>query len=425
LSDFILAGETSLQLLTLKLLYLLFTTPSTQEYFYTNDLRVLVDILIRNLLDLPPDAAALRHTYLRVLYPLLAQTQLKQPPHYKCEEIRKLLAILAGAQPIPEYSDDGAGSGLWGHFEEADETTKRLVTRCRTVLWLKDPKTTASDLRAALDSGTPISPVDVVSGEKIPPAPPIPRKLRKRNASKTASGFLAPQLDSARDSALSVFEIAAQREKPGVITPSRKASLRAVASKKEKPLPPKTRRSTWSRRAKVAEPSAPELGPSDRTASLPAEEEEAQHERLFETSALARVTSQDQDQPPPIKQAPPAPKARRRRGKRRKKDDEGGGSEGDVVLTEGPPTLAVAMDKTLSGSETGSPRASVAEALSTAQAEAMDSINEALERANLSATSTPKVKTVLAPPSPAPPRGVPGPTFSLERSPFIGDEEDD
>lgn len=116
-------SETSLQLLTLKLLYLLFTTPSTQEYFYTNDLHVLVDILIRNLLDLPSDSAALRHTYLRVLYPLLAHTQLKQPPHYKGEEIRKLLAVLAGAQAIEDYGDDDTGSRVWGHFEEADETT--------------------------------------------------------------------------------------------------------------------------------------------------------------------------------------------------------------------------------------------------------------------------------------------------------------
>src|ERR1700761_7472405 len=42
----------SAQLLILKLLYLLFTTPSTYEYFYTNDLHVLVDVIIRNLLDL-------------------------------------------------------------------------------------------------------------------------------------------------------------------------------------------------------------------------------------------------------------------------------------------------------------------------------------------------------------------------------------
>lgn len=39
-------------LLILKILYLLFTTSGTQEYFYTNDLCVLVDVFIRELCDL-------------------------------------------------------------------------------------------------------------------------------------------------------------------------------------------------------------------------------------------------------------------------------------------------------------------------------------------------------------------------------------
>ena len=60
-----LVGETSLQLLILKLLYLIFTTPETYEYFYNNDLRVLVDVFIRELYDLPDDAeSVLRHSTL-------------------------------------------------------------------------------------------------------------------------------------------------------------------------------------------------------------------------------------------------------------------------------------------------------------------------------------------------------------------------
>src|SRR5579862_5312017 len=51
-----ITGEMSLQLLILKLLYLIFTTPQTYEYFYSNDLRVLVDVFIRELCDLPDDA---------------------------------------------------------------------------------------------------------------------------------------------------------------------------------------------------------------------------------------------------------------------------------------------------------------------------------------------------------------------------------
>ncbi len=41
-----------MQLLVLKILYLLFTTKGTSEYFYTNDLCVLVDVFLREIIDL-------------------------------------------------------------------------------------------------------------------------------------------------------------------------------------------------------------------------------------------------------------------------------------------------------------------------------------------------------------------------------------
>ncbi|KAI9707134.1 MAG: hypothetical protein M1836_000094 [Candelina mexicana] len=159
-------SETSLQLLILKLLYLLFTTRSTYEYFYTNDLRVLVDVIIRNLLDLPEESTALRHTYLRVLYPLLAHTQLRHAPHYKRDEICKLLTMMTTVR--------GA------HFAPADETTVRLVGRCVKVPWLKDD-----------------------------PADDLARRM------------LGTHLVEAGESTLSVMEVAAHKEKPGILTPSR------------------------------------------------------------------------------------------------------------------------------------------------------------------------------------------------------------
>ncbi|KAJ4388020.1 pre-rRNA processing [Gnomoniopsis smithogilvyi] len=161
--------ETSLQLLILKLLYLLFTTKATYEYFYTNDLRVLLDVIIRNLLDLPDESMALRHTYLRVLYPLLAHTQLSHPPHYKRQEILKVLQILSGEGNT--------------HFAPADETTVRLVDRVSKVRWLTE------------------------SGE-----------------SEIARKFLGISLSHSQTaSSVSVVDVAAVMEKPGVKTPSRKA----------------------------------------------------------------------------------------------------------------------------------------------------------------------------------------------------------
>ncbi|RKF80895.1 Protein dip1 [Golovinomyces cichoracearum] len=116
--------ETSLQLLILKLFYLLFTTPATYEYFYTNDLRVLLDVIIRNLNDLPSELNPLRHTYLRVLHPLLAYTQLKEPPQYKRDEVLDVLsALISPRNP---------------HWEPADDTTIRLVKRVFEVSWLNE-----------------------------------------------------------------------------------------------------------------------------------------------------------------------------------------------------------------------------------------------------------------------------------------------
>jgi hypothetical protein len=162
--------ETSLQLLILKLLYLLFTTNATYEYFYTNDLRVLLDVILRNLLDLPNELISLRHTYLRVLYPLVAHTQLNQPPHYKREEIVKVLSILGGSANA--------------HWEPADETTVRLVERVAKVAWLRDE--------------------EISEGE-------VARKLLGISLSPTQTA-----------SSISVLDVAAVTEKPGVQTPSRK-----------------------------------------------------------------------------------------------------------------------------------------------------------------------------------------------------------
>ncbi len=61
-TDALAPGNTAeglcIQLLILKVLYLLFTTAGTYEYFYTNDLRVLLDVFIRELVDIPDESQA-------------------------------------------------------------------------------------------------------------------------------------------------------------------------------------------------------------------------------------------------------------------------------------------------------------------------------------------------------------------------------
>lgn len=107
-----------MQLLLLKILYVLFTTKGTSEYFYTNDLCVLVDVFLRELVDLDEESDSLRHTYLRVLHPLLTKTQLRDIP-YKRSQILVALESLIRNHCI----------------RDVNPTTKRLVDRCLSGDW--------------------------------------------------------------------------------------------------------------------------------------------------------------------------------------------------------------------------------------------------------------------------------------------------
>ncbi|KAF1838012.1 hypothetical protein BDW02DRAFT_490098 [Decorospora gaudefroyi] len=185
-------SETSLQLLILKVLYLLFGNPSTAEYFYTNDLHVLVDVILRNLIDLPhdsPAANALRHTYLRVLHPILTHSQISKPPHYKRDDLLRLLHLLVT-------------SG--NHFAPVDETTVRLVNRCTSVPWLHPPAAPAPAAHHNGHNSTTHSPVDhVANGQK-----------------EYARRALGMTVQDGGESSTSVLEIAGHTAQPGVQTPS-------------------------------------------------------------------------------------------------------------------------------------------------------------------------------------------------------------
>ncbi|KAG6917370.1 hypothetical protein DXG01_002835 [Tephrocybe rancida] len=107
-----------MQLLILKILYVLFTTKGTSEYFYTNDLCVLVDVFLREIVDLDEDSESLRHTYLRVLHPLLTKTQLRDIPYKRPQIVYALESLVANAR-----------------VRDVNPTTKRLVERCLNGDW--------------------------------------------------------------------------------------------------------------------------------------------------------------------------------------------------------------------------------------------------------------------------------------------------
>ncbi|KAI0649712.1 hypothetical protein C8Q79DRAFT_1006058 [Trametes meyenii] len=112
------AEDLCMQLLVLKLLYLLFTTKGMSEYFYTNDLCVLVDVFLREIGDIDEENESLRHTYLRVLHPLLTKTQLRDMPYKRPQIVRTLESLVENES-----------------IRDIDPTTKRLVTRCLSGDW--------------------------------------------------------------------------------------------------------------------------------------------------------------------------------------------------------------------------------------------------------------------------------------------------
>ncbi|KAI1784041.1 hypothetical protein LXA43DRAFT_249225 [Ganoderma leucocontextum] len=112
------AEDLCMQLLVLKLLYLLFTTKAMAEYLYTNDLCVLVDVFLREINNIDEDNESLRHTYLRVLHPLLTKTQLRNMPYKRPQIVRTLESLIENEK-----------------IRDVDPTTKRLVSRCMNGDW--------------------------------------------------------------------------------------------------------------------------------------------------------------------------------------------------------------------------------------------------------------------------------------------------
>lgn len=472
-------------------MYLLFTTPSTQEYFYTNDLRVLVDILIRNLLDLPEDATALRHTYLRVLYPLLCHTQLRHPPHYKRAEIKNLLAVLVRGQGS-DFKGENSPTAVTDdtearmrYFEDVDETTIRLVSRCGRVSWLKDPRLLRTIDPPKLNTETLVtikptlgrqnsSPTSITTTDSptlnTPPIPPLPRKIHKRGSSKTsiesiflntATPQLGMDLDSARTSSLSVLEVAAQQEKPGVITPSRKSNgIPPTQAKREKPEPPKARRSGWIGRKKA--PSAPEEEAAESHEAVPSiavptkdhrQQQQNEASRLDEADSSISLSVSNQPPPPLPRKPPPAPKTRRWRLNRRPEPSEDAPSPAPSTRRlnpDYPPVLSGKIPSPPPVPVPGplQPKESISTALEQAQAEAVEDVAARMEGVKLSpypitieaggssreGGGVAAVVKGLAPPNVAPRRGVMGPMFEVigsergkerERSPFQDDEDEE
>ncbi|WRT65109.1 uncharacterized protein IL334_002051 [Kwoniella shivajii] len=215
-----------MQLLILKILYLLFTTPGTQEYFFTNDLRVLLDVFIRELVDLPDECEALRHTYLRVLYPLLNHTQLRSDP-YKRPQIKLVLNSLIANN----------------HIKEINPTTTRLVERCSAEPRKLERSHSAENVRNACRQDSASS---TLSLDSVALALPHPKNtlgtsiytsrdpVRQSSLNDVSASLTMP--DDGRPSSSASFHSTSTHE------PRSAASTPPPARRRKAPAPPKGRK---------------------------------------------------------------------------------------------------------------------------------------------------------------------------------------
>ncbi|KIK95658.1 hypothetical protein PAXRUDRAFT_826793 [Paxillus rubicundulus Ve08.2h10] len=161
------AEDLCMQLLVLKLLYILFTSKATSEYFYTNDLCVLVDVFLRELVDLDDESESLRHTYLRVLHPLLTKTQLRDTPYKRPQIVMALESLTQNA-----------------NIRDVNPTTKRLVERCLSGQWCVQLRKVPFDKdalnsRGAFRKGSPSHDIVASTTQDVTPSPPLSANLER------------------------------------------------------------------------------------------------------------------------------------------------------------------------------------------------------------------------------------------------------
>ncbi|CCH61255.1 hypothetical protein TBLA_0E02020 [Henningerozyma blattae CBS 6284] len=119
-----------LQIMMCKILYSIFTCTDDNisfNFFYLNDLNVFVDVLIRELQNISDSQEILRNTFLRVMIPLLNNTELSKT-HYRKDDIIEVLTSLTNIDNICS-NDKPTTEQL---------TTVRLANKCfAKVAWLE------------------------------------------------------------------------------------------------------------------------------------------------------------------------------------------------------------------------------------------------------------------------------------------------
>lgn len=132
-----------IKILILKFLYLIFTSSYTSKLYYLNDLKILVDIFIRELNDIEyldeedSQNRMLVLTYLKVMYPMLMFSQLADLTEgYKRDELINTLLNLILTISSASYNNNNNDNTLQIPDPKLQQISD-LATRCMDVLWMK------------------------------------------------------------------------------------------------------------------------------------------------------------------------------------------------------------------------------------------------------------------------------------------------
>lgn len=129
-----------IKILMLKFLYTVFTTSYSAKFPYLNDVKILLDIILRELNDLdyspeqPKENCILALTYLKVLNPLLVFSQLSEldPPYKPYEILETLRNVVINCDTSSyerEYEDVSTKSNFAAIVKSA--------TKCLNIPWVK------------------------------------------------------------------------------------------------------------------------------------------------------------------------------------------------------------------------------------------------------------------------------------------------
>ena len=117
-------NDEALLLQTLEVFRHIFSLATTSKYFYTNDMRVIVDICIRELGNLPPQDDVIA-SYLSVLSALLQNSQWLEQNRYRREEVCEVLERILDAGG----DEDGNGYSI-----VAMDTVRVVLEECGALL---------------------------------------------------------------------------------------------------------------------------------------------------------------------------------------------------------------------------------------------------------------------------------------------------